>query len=156
MKYLRFITACIMAAAPLASSAQYKCTINGKTVYADAPCARDAKPVGELQDSVSKDQQIQRLKQSLKEEQHLGAIERQHGAEVQARERTADRFVANEQAQARAADAAKRQRCANLEYDIKENQRGVARYQDFGWQRSLTQRENELKANRESYDRECR
>jgi hypothetical protein len=145
-----------LAICSMASQAQYKCTINGKTVYADAPCARDAKPVRELQDSVSKDQQIQRLQQSLKEEKQRGTLERQQGAEIQARERTTERFVANEQAQARAAEAAKRQRCAGLEYDIKENQRGVARYQDFGWQRSLTQRENELKANRDAYDRECR
>ncbi len=151
-----FVFALFLASTATAALAQYKCVVGGKTIYADAPCARDAKPVGELQDSVSKDQQIQRLKQSLKEEQQRGAIERQQGAEVQARERATERFVANEQAQARAADAARRQRCANLEYDIKENQRGVARYQDFGWQRSLTQRENELKANREAYERECR
>lgn len=156
MKPRLFLALTAAMLAPLPAAAQYKCLINGKTVYADAPCAHNARPVGELQDSVSKDQQIQRLQQSLKEAKQRNALERQQGAEVQARERSIERFSANEQSQARAAESARRQRCANLEYDIKENQRGVARYQDFGWQRSLTQRENELKANREAYDRECR
>lgn len=156
VKTVKLIFAVFLASTATGALAQYKCTINGKTVYADAPCARDAKPVGELQDRVSADQQIQRLKQSLAESQQRNAIESGQNAGVQARERATERFVANEQAQARANEAARRQRCANLEYDIKENQRGVARYQDFGWQRSLTQRENELKANREAYDRECR
>lgn len=64
MKTLWLLLAALAASPALA---QYKCTINGKVVYADAPCARDAKPVGALQDSVSKDQEIQRLRQSLSE-----------------------------------------------------------------------------------------
>lgn len=146
----------LAALAAFPALAQYKCTINGKTVYADAPCARDAKPVGALQDSVSKDQEIQRLRQSLSEKRQRDALEGRQDAAIEARDRNTDRFVANEQAMARDAAAARQRRCARLESDIKENQRGVARYQDFGWQRSLTQRENELKANREAYDRECR
>jgi hypothetical protein len=136
--------------------AQYKCVINGKTVYADAPCARDAQPVGALQDNVSSDQQLQRLKQSLKEERQRSAIERQQGSEVRARERSVERFTANEQAQAQANEAARRQRCANLESSMRYNQRSVALAQDVGWQRTLTQHENELKQRRESYDRDCR
>ena len=153
MKTLWLLLAALAASPALA---QYKCTINGKVVYADAPCARDAKPVGALQDSVSKDQEIQRLRQSLSEKRQRDALEGRQSSEIQTRERNNERFAANEQAMARDAAAAKQRRCANLEYDIKENQRGVARYQDFGWQRSLTQRENELKANREAHDRDCR
>jgi len=153
MKTLWLLLAALAASPALA---QYKCVINGKAVYADAPCARDAKPVGALQDNVSQEQEIQRLRQSLSEKKQRDALEGRQGSEMQARERSVERFTANEQAQAQAAAAAKQRRCANLEYDIKDNQRGVARYQDFGWQRSLTQRENELKANREAYDRDCR
>ncbi len=139
---------------PLAP-AQYKCTINGKTVYADAPCARDAKPVGELQDSVSKDQEIQRLKQSLKEQRQRNAIESRQESDSQL-QRATDAQIASEAAQARAAESARRQRCANLEYDMQRNQRTIALGQDVGLQRTITQHENELKRRRDAYDRECR
>lgn len=148
--------AILLALVAFSAQAQYKCTINGKTVYADAPCAHNARPVGALEDSVSQQQQIERLRQSLKEEKQRGAIERQQGAEVQARERSVERFTANEQAATERAAAAKQRRCADLEYNMRQNQRGVALAQDVGWQRTLTQRENELKQNREAYDRECR
>lgn len=141
---------------PLAAQAQYKCVINGKTVYADAPCARDAKPVGELQDSVSKDQEIQRLKQSLKEQRQRNAIDGRQEADHQALQRATDAQIANEAAQARAAESARKTRCAGLERDIQRNQRTIALGQDVGWQRTITQNENELKQRRDAYDRECR
>ncbi len=139
-----------------AAQAQYKCTINGKTVYADAPCARDAKPVGELQDSVSKDQEIQRLKQSLKEQRQRNAIDGRQEADHQALQRATDAQIANEAAQARVAESARKMRCAGLERDIQRNQRTIALGQDVGWQRTITQNENELKQRRDAYDRECR
>ena len=96
-----------LALFPMAAQAQYKCTINGKTVYADAPCARDARPVGELQDSVSKDQEIQRLKQSLKEQRQRNAIDGRQAADQAALQRATDAQIANEAAQARVAESAR-------------------------------------------------
>lgn len=145
-----------LAFCPLAAQAQYKCTINGKTVYADAPCARDARPVGELQDNVSKDQEIQRLKQSLKEQRQRNAIDGRQEADQAALQRSTDAQIANEAAQARAAESARKQRCAGLERDMQHNQRTIALGQDVGWQRTITQNENELKQRRDAHDRECR
>lgn len=136
--------------------AQYKCVVNGKTVYADAPCAANAKHVGELQDQVSKQAEIDRLRQSLSERQQRNRIEARDEAVYNAQQRALLQQVANEAAQARADDSAKRRRCANLQSDIDYNRQGVARYQDFGWQRQLTEQEQQLKRNREAYDRECR
>lgn len=136
--------------------AQYKCVVNGKTVYADAPCAPDAKHVGELQDQVSKQAEIDRLRQSLSEKQQRNRIEAREDAAYSAQQRAMQQQVAAEAAQARADDSAKRRRCANLQSDIDYNRQGVARYQDFGWQRQLTEQEQQLKRNREAYDRECR
>ena len=59
-------------------------------------------------------------------------------------------------AQARANESARKQRCATLESSMRYNQRSVALAQDVGWQRTLTQHENELKQRRDAYDRECR
>lgn len=146
----------ILAIVPAVACAQYKCTTNGKTTYSDVPCAHNAKHVGELQDNLTSDQQIQRLQQSLKEQRQANSIDAKNDAYRRNHERQANDIAAREAAQANAQESARQRRCANLDYDIKNNQRGVARYQDFGWQRSLTQQENELKRNRESYDRDCR
>jgi len=149
----------LIGLAILASStahAQYKCTINGKTTYSDVPCAPNAKNVGELQDNLTSDQQIQRLQQSLKEQKQINSIDAKNDSYRRNYERQANDITSREAAQASAQESARQRRCASLDYDIKNNQRGVARYQDFGWQRSLTQQENELKRNRESYDRDCR
>jgi hypothetical protein len=153
---MKTIIAMMLAVVTLPVAAQYKCLINGKTVYADAPCASNAKPVGELQDSVSKDQEIQRLKQSLKEQRQRNAIEGKQDRDYQNLQRATATQNANEAAQARANEAARQRKCANLEYDMRQNQRNVALGQDVGWQRTITQHENELKRNRDAYDRECR
>ncbi len=136
--------------------AQYKCVINGKTVYADAPCAHDAKSVRALQDTLNEEQQIDRLNQSIKERRQRNAIEGGHAADYQAQQRAVNKQVATEAAQAQASEAARKRRCANLEYDMRQNQRNVALGQDVGWQRTITQNENELKANRDAYERGCR
>lgn len=136
--------------------AQYKCVVNGKTVYADAPCAPNAKHVGELQDQLSEEQQVQRLQQSIKERKERNRIEGQQDAAFESQQRAASRHVSAEQAQARVDESNRQRRCAGLQRDMDYNKQGVARYQDFGWQRSLTEQENQLKRNREAYDRECR
>ena len=148
--------AALLALVAFSAQAQYKCTINGKTVYADAPCAHNAKPVGELQDSLSQQQQIDRLKLSIKERRERNAIDGQKDANYQALERATASQNAAETAQARANESARKQRCATLESSMRYNQRSVALAQDVGWQRTLTQHENELKQRRDAYDRECR
>lgn len=136
--------------------AQYKCVVNGKTVYADAPCAANAKHVGELQDRLTEEQQVQRLQQSIKERKERNRIEGQQDAAFESQQRSMQRQASAEQSQARADESIKHRRCAGLQRDMDYNKQGVARYQDFGWQRSLTEQENQLKRNREAYDRECR
>lgn len=139
-----------------AVQAQYKCVVNGKAVYADAPCAANAKHVGELQDQLSNEQQVQRLRQSIKERKERNLIEGQQDAAFDSQQRAIQRQVSSEQVQARADESAKRSRCSSLQRDMDYNRQGVARYQDFGWQRQLTEQENQMKRNREAYDRECR
>jgi hypothetical protein len=139
-----------------AALAQYKCVVGGKTVYADEPCATNAKHVGALEDRVDSRAQADAELLRRKEAMQRGRIDRQENAEFQGQQRAAQRYVANEQQAAADAERARRQRCAQLERDMKLNQRGVARYQDFGWQRSLTNEEQELKRNQEAHSRECR
>lgn len=151
-KLVAIFTLCFSTAA----HAQYKCTVGGKSIYSDQPCARDAQHVGQPHDRVTKDQQIQRLEQSIKERKERNRIERREAIEDAAREEAdqAHRQQAARNAQIAAAD--KKRRCEQLQRDLKWNERSVARYQDFGWQRSLTQQEIEAKRNREAMDRECR
>lgn len=151
-----FVVLILSLAAATAQAQTYKCVVGGKTVYADVPCAPDARNVGAMQDSLSEDQRIQRLQQSIKERRQRNSIEGQQNAEYEHRDRMLAQQAANEAAQARARESSRQRKCSNLDYDIKSNQRGVARYQDFGWQRSLSQQEAELKSNREAYDRDCR
>lgn len=139
-----------------ANAQAYKCIVNGKTVYADHPCAADARSVGALQDQLTEDQQIQRLRQSIKERKERNNIESHQNAEFEAKQRALYQQAASEAAQAEAARSAQQRRCTSLQDDMKWNQRGVARYQDFGWQKSLTQQEQELKRNRDEYERNCR
>lgn len=141
---------------PLCAAAQYKCQVNGKTEYSDLPCSSTARYVGELQDNLPREQQIQRLQQSIKERQQRNHIEARNDRDFRASQNAIERQAQIEASQAASAESARQRRCANLQHELKWNQRGVARYQDFGWQRSLTQQEQEMKRNQEAYDRECR
>ncbi len=138
------------------AAAQYKCTVNGKATYSDTPCAVDARYVGALEDSVS--DRSKNDAESLRRRQaaQRGAIERRDAAQAERYQQAINNQLAAEQAHAANAERNRNNRCSSLQYDINANQRGVARYQDFGWQRSLTQQENELKRNREAFDRDCR
>jgi len=138
------------------SVAQYKCTVKGKAVYSDAPCAVDARYVGALEDSVSDRAQADAAALQRKQAAQRSAIDRRDAEQTERNQRTANNQFAAEQAHAANAERNRNSRCSSLQYDINANQRGVARYQDFGWQRSLTQQENELKRNREAFDRDCR
>ena len=153
MKSLLFMALVAFASG---AQAQYKCTVNGKPIYSDEPCARDAQHVGKPYDRVTKDQQIQRLQQSIKERKERNRIERREAIEDAAREEVALARRAEAQRKAEIAAADRKRRCEQLQRDLKWNERSAARYQDFGWQRSLTQQEIEAKRNREAMDRECR
>lgn len=156
---MRTITAIALLAIAISSPAMaqaYKCVINGKTVYADAPCAPNAKQVGALEDRLTEDQQIQRLQQSIKERRARNRIEGQQNAEFEAQQNAIARQAAREEAQAQANEAARQRRCASLQREMTHNKRGMAIYQDVGMQRSLTVEEQELKRNREEFDRNCR
>jgi len=153
MKQIIILLAALIS---LPAWAQYKCVVNGKTIYADAPCAPNAKHVGELQDQLSEEQQVQRLQQSIKERKERNRIEGQQNAQFEAQQRSQFAQANSEASQTLANDAAKARRCGSLQRDMDYNKQGVARYQDFGWQRSLTEQESQLKRNREAYDRECR
>ena len=140
----------------LPCAAQYKCIVSGHPVYADMPCGNDAKPVGALEDRVSKDAEIDRLRQSLSERQQRERIEAREDAEYRERQRIMQQNFAAEAAQARSEQASRQRRCADLKNDIDYNRQAVARYQDFGWQRQLTEQERQLRRNQESYDHDCR
>ena len=137
-------------------SAQYKCTTAGKTTYSDAPCAKNSKFVGEMQDNVPQELALQRQEQNQKETAARARIEGREVSESGAQRRNANRTIEAEQLASAERQQAKKNRCSSLSAAITSNQRGVARYQDFGWQKQLSEQEQELKRNREEYDRECR
>jgi hypothetical protein len=132
--------------------AQYKCVIKGQTTYADQPCAVDAQHVGKMQDYVPPEQRIQRQRQSIKERQQRNAVESRERAEYAERDA---KWEAKMQAE-RDAERDRNIRCADLQRRITNDKRATALYQDVGFQRSLTQRESELRQNQERFDRECR
>lgn len=150
-----FIAACLLAATNATAQA-YKCVINGKAVYADAPCAANARNVGALEDQLSQERQVQRLQQSIKERRQRNSIESSQEADFQARQRVMVSQANAEAAQAASANRAKASRCTDQQRDLRYNQQAQARYRDFGWQNSLSQREQDAKALREGIDRDCR
>jgi hypothetical protein len=122
-----------------AAQAQYKCVVNGKTVYADEPCAANAKSVGELQDHVTEDQQNQRLRLSIKERRERNQIEVREEAEFRARQR------------AQTAEDAAESRRKIIEMDIRRQRcDAVLR------QRVFVQDERELRRWTEERDKECK
>lgn len=143
-------------AASMPAHAQYKCTIKGQTVYSDHPCAVDAKHVGSAQDRVTDEQLRQRLQQSIKERRARNAIEEREAAEDAERERVQEdrRAQAAERAEAEKKD--RNRRCEQAQRDLRSNDQARARYQDFGWQASLRQREIEARGLRETIERDCR
>lgn len=154
--YFRITTALVLALAAPLVQAQYKCVVGGKTVYADAPCAPNAKHVGALEDRLTADQQIQRLEQSIKERRERNRIDGRQNAEFDAQQRAIASQAARENAQAAADSRAKAARCTDTQREMRYNQQAQARYKDWGWQNSLSQREAEAKAMRETIDRDCR
>ena len=143
--------ACLLAASNAMAQA-YKCVINGKTVYADAPCAQNAKNVGAPEDHLSDERQLQRLQQSIKERRQRNAIESNQESIYLADQRALAAQANAEAVQGRA----KASRCTSMQRELSQNKRSVAFYQDLGMQRSLTRAEQEEKRNYETYDRECR
>lgn len=148
---MRVLFALIFGLVATTAQAQYKCVTNGVTAYSDVPCSAKAKYVGALEDSTSEAQQEQRLRQSIKERRERNSIESAQEAEFQARQRAMENQVAHENVQA----SAKAGRCASRQRELVSNQRDQARYRDWGWQNSLTQREAEAKAIREGISRDC-
>jgi len=144
----RFIFAVFLASTATGALAQYKCAIAGKTVYADAPCARDAKPVGELQDSVSAQQRRERAQVAAREHAQLGLVQEQQYRDQRIQSIRAE----NANAQMRAEQAARSSRCASAQGDKTYNDRRVARYQDWGWGNSQQQ----ARAERDAAERRMR
>ena len=143
------IAAAIVFSVP--AMAQYKCTINGKTTYSDAPCASNARYVGALEDSVSQsarqDAEQLRRKQAVERAQ----IDRDQDLAMRQGQQTLARQAAAEDAQARA----KATRCAQHRQDMANNKRAQARYQDWGWQQSLNNRQQEAKSINDNMFRDC-
>lgn len=134
------------------AQAQYRCTINGQRVYSDQPCAVNAEHVGKMQDRVTDDQSRQRARLSAKEMREGRIVDAKRNAEYAERDARWQQKMAAEAA----ADRDRKERCADLQRQLTSDRRAVALYQDAGFQKSLTEREAERRANQERYDRECR
>lgn len=150
MKQLTLIVLSVLAFG--AQAQVYKCTEGGKTVYSDQPCGRDARHVGAPQDQVTTDQQLQRMEQNLKERRERNSIEYREAVDDAAKARAGQARRSQEAADA----AAQKRRCDSLQRDITNNERAIARYQDFAWRNQRAQHEAELQRNRDAYDRECK
>lgn len=133
------------------ASQTYKCTVGGKTIYADAPCAANAKSVGALEDRVSRQQQLERQAVIRSERGQLGGIEADSAAEKRDRARVADALASRDRAEANI----KASRCAAAQRDLQSSQRAVAVYKDVGWQNSLNQRKAEQDAAERRVRDEC-
>lgn len=149
---MRNIIAIALVFVSTAAQAQYRCTINGQRVYSDQPCAVNAEHVGKMQDRLTDDQRRQRAQQSAKEMREGRIVDAKRNAEYAERDAKWQQKMAAEAA----ADRDRKERCADLQRQLTNDRRAVALYQDAGFQKSLTEREAERRANQERYDRECR
>ena len=135
--------------------AQYKCVINGKTVYADAPCAPDARHVGRLEDRVSAEQHRDRQILTARQKAERDRIETREERQLRAdQEALADQ----RQRQAKRAADEKRERayrCDSARRELRRAERAGAAYQDLQMRRSAQLRENEIRELRGTVDREC-
>lgn len=151
-KYLLFIFLAVVFPA----HAQYKCTSKGQAVYSDAPCAPDAKHVGALEDRVTDQQRVDRMRQTNRARSERNAIEAREASEEAERaaiqQERADRAAARAEAERRD----RGRRCDQARRDLRYAEQAKARYQDFGMQNSLRQREQEIKGLREAIEKDCR
>lgn len=95
---------------PLLAHAQYKCTINGKSVYSDQPCARDARHVGVAHDRVPE--------QRVEEARRRADAEQREVAAIKAAEAKADEVRAQVEAERRAAAASAVDKCAEAREEL--------------------------------------
>lgn len=134
------------------AAAQYKCNINGGTVYSDTPCAANAKNVRAPHDSVTQEQYLRKQIQNLQDQRRKAQIEQREAIED---EISAIEDAQRKQAKLQAARDKKRE-CDELKRQMASNKRDLARYEDFGMASSHRQRQYELRDNEERYRRECR
>ncbi len=141
----------VLAVLATGSMAQYRCEVNGKTTYSDAPCAANARYVGALQDNVSQrahDDAVQLRRNQARERARL---DRDQDMAMRQGQQALQRQTMAEDAQTRA----KASRCAEHRRSLARNQRDQAFYQDLGMQQSLTNRQQEARAINDSIFREC-
>lgn len=144
------IGAAMVLAAPLAV-AQYKCQVNGKTIYADAPCAPNAKHVGALEDRLTEEQKMERRQVTSRERNQLGEIKTDTEVDRRQHSRMAEQVAAQD----RMVAGIKASRCASAQRDLQSAKRSVAIFQDVGMQRSLNQRRAEQDAAERRVRDEC-
>ena len=138
---------------PIVAGAQtYKCLLDGKTVFADSPCAPDARPVGGAQDQV--DPQARQDAEALrrKEAAQREVIESREAGEEARQRQAAKQYLAEEAV----VDQEARRRCAQARQDQARAQRDKAYYQDLGWQQSLIRAKAEEDAAASRVFRDCR
>ena len=148
MKTLLVVLAVAFSAPALA---QYKCMVNGKSTYSDVPCAANAKYVGALEDNVTErarvDAELLRRKQAVQR----NYIDRRQNNDLRQTQEALTQQAAAEDAAGRA----KADRCADHRRDMASNKRAQARYQDWGMQQSLNNRQQEAKAINDNMFRDC-
>ncbi|RIX47481.1 MAG: DUF4124 domain-containing protein [Rhodocyclales bacterium GT-UBC] len=151
MKYSMAIVLALLLSTPGLSFAQYKCVVNGKTVYADVPCAADAKHVGALEDYISRESRLDRARVVNRERNHLGAIESENDADRRRIAQSIEQIRAND----RAAANLKAARCSNAQRDLQNAQRASAVYRDLNMQNSANQRRGEIDSAERRVRDEC-
>lgn len=57
--------------------AQYRCEVNGKSVFSDVPCAHNAQYVGAMQDASNSSERIRQERQNMRDRSQIQSIEYQ-------------------------------------------------------------------------------
>lgn len=141
----------LLVAATSAQADTYKCMVNGRPVYSDVPCAANARRADALEDNVPTSREIDRLRQSLKEERQL----RRMDSDKRADDAQYNRRAAIADAQDRQAEAAKAARCSSARQALARAEHNIALYQDLTMQASLNRATAEKKAAEDRVFREC-
>lgn len=107
---MKTLFAVVILSLATTAQAQYKCTVNGRPVYSDHPCARDAKHVGVAHDRVPE--------QRIEEARRRADAEQREVAAIKAAEAKADQVRAQAEADRRAAAVSAVDKCAEAREDL--------------------------------------
>jgi hypothetical protein len=109
MGRLSIAAAVLLFASVNAGAEVYKCTVNGKSVYSDTPCAANAQYVGSGADAVTERQKLEAKIVDLKNKKRVAELEHSQTLDQISVSKVADSYTADDRRKQAKCDAYKRE-----------------------------------------------